>query len=199
MVENRLQELHTEYTSTYPRSNQIKAEFCDAAEEFFKSEGIDSEKYQTQIRRLHEKCGQKVDSELVAEAVGCSVQYARRFSYDGQRGAYEKGWSKSTQNEKVSPGTRTRIISRDGRVCLRCETEEELEVHHITPVSQGGQNKDSNLATLCSDCHQAAHGGSKTSGRTAYDEEEFEEWLGRDAPDQENSSIMNTQKRLSDY
>ena len=175
---NELQDLYTAYRSTHPRPESVETEFCELAESLLESEGLKSETYEVQIYRLHEYCEQKVESELVARAIGCSPSYARRFSYDDERGGFEKEWSKSNQNEKVSPGARTKIINRDGGSCLRCglENETALEVHHILPVSHGGTNDDSNLATLCSYCHEAAHGGSKTSGKTAYERGDFREW-----------------------
>lgn len=203
MAANRLQELYREYTSTQPRSERVAAEFCRAASELFESEGLQTATSETRIRRLLEHCEQRVGAELVAEAVGCSVSYARRFSYESGRGAFQRDWSKAAQREKVSPGTRTRIINRDGGACLRCGREEpaELEVHHILPVSQGGTNEDSNLATLCSRCHRAAHGGSKTSGEIAYPVADFREWTRRTewSPDQQRSPLGPGQRKITDY
>lgn len=203
MPSNRLRELYSEYCSTHPRSERIATDFCREARSFFESENLRSETYETQIRELHEHCERHVEADLVAKAVGCSVSYARRFSYESCRGAFEKEWSKSTQREKVSPGTRTRIIHRDADACLRCGLEDidELEVHHILPVSQGGTNEDSNLATLCAQCHREAHAGSKTSGKIAYQVADFQDWVhgvGRDSEDW-NSSADSAQKELSDY
>lgn len=45
-------------------------------------------------------------------------------------------------------------IKRDG---TRCNQARWIEIHHITPVSQGGLNTLSNLATLCSTHHKFAH------------------------------------------
>ncbi|NLV05230.1 HNH endonuclease [Haloarcula rubripromontorii] len=140
---------------------------------------------------------------MVAKAVGCSASYARRFSYDDERGGFEKEWSKSNQSEKVSPGARTKIINRDGGSCLRCglEDEAELEVHHILPVSHGGTNDDSNLATLCSHCHEAAHGGSKTSGKTVYAQGDFREWTQETdrGSGERCQSLSSKQMKISDY
>jgi len=198
---NELQELYTEYRSTHPRPESIEIEFCEVAESWLESEGLKSETYEVQICRLHEYCEQKIESGLVAEAVGCSPSYARRFSYDDERGGFQKEWSKSNQNEKVSPGARTKIINRDGGCCLRCglEDETELEVHHILPVSQGGTNDDSNLATLCSHCHEAAHGGSKTSGKTMYAQGNFRAWTKETDRTPEKQSLGSIQKKLFDY
>lgn len=203
LLANKLQDLYTEYRSTHPRLESVEAEFCKVAESLLESEGLKSETYEVQICRLHEHCEEKVESGLVAEAIGCSPSYARRFSYDDDRGGFQKEWSISNQNEKVSPGARTKIINRDGGSCLRCglEDETELEVHHILPVSHGGTNDDSNLATLCSHCHNKAHGGSKTSGRTVYAQDDFRKWVAQtERTSEERGQVLDSrQKKLFDY
>lgn len=203
MSATKLQKLYREYRSTHPRPESVEIEFCEEAESLLESEGLKSETYEVQICRLHEYCERKIESGLVAKAVGCSPSYARRFSYDDDRGGFQKEWSKSNQNEKVSPGARTKIINRDGGACLRCglKNEEELEVHHILPISQGGTNDDSNLATLCSHCHEAAHGGSKTSGKTVYLRRDFRDWTRETnrTTEKGGSSLDSRQMKISDY
>lgn len=201
MTADQLQSLYAVYQSIHPRLASVEAEFCEIAEMFFESQDLKSENYEVQICRLHEHCEEKIESGLIAKAVGCSESYARRFSYEPERGGFQKDWSKSNQNEKVSPGARTKIIRRDGGCCLRCGTSEDLEVHHIQPISQGGTNDDANLATLCVSCHHSAHGGSKTSGEIVYQKEEFTNWLNE--VEQDNSNIGHNlsaeQKKISDY
>lgn len=55
--------------------------------------------------------------------------------------------------------TRKKAIRRDGHTCQECERKpDELHVHHIEPVSEGGAKfKLSNLVTLCAECHIAVH------------------------------------------
>ena len=54
--------------------------------------------------------------------------------------------------------TRQEALSRDDRECQQCGRRRSLHVHHIKPVSEGGEKyKLSNLITLCSECHTAAH------------------------------------------
>ncbi|MGH2878926.1 MAG: HNH endonuclease [Solirubrobacteraceae bacterium] len=50
---------------------------------------------------------------------------------------------------------RERIFARDGGVCLRCGSDEDLTLDHITPISEGGSNRDENLQTLCLACNEA--------------------------------------------
>jgi hypothetical protein len=117
-------------------------------------------------------------SRDIADVVGCSVGYAQRFDYDPEIGAaYEKEWSRKSQAQKVSPGRRTRVLSRDGK-CRRCGADDDLVVHHIVPVDADGKNRLENLAVLCQSCHLAAHGGSFQTTTTVYDGHEgFEVWI----------------------
>lgn len=52
---------------------------------------------------------------------------------------------------------REKVLKRDGHKCVSCGSDNDLEVHHIVPVAQGGSNELSNLITLCLTCHNKAH------------------------------------------
>jgi hypothetical protein len=67
-------------------------------------------------------------------------------------------------NERITAEQRTRILGRDGYRCQLCgwgigdppsHGKRFVEVHHITPVNQGGGSEDENLETLCNVCHDA--------------------------------------------
>jgi hypothetical protein len=45
------------------------------------------------------------------------------------------------------------VFKRDGYICLCCGATEDLTVDHIVPISKGGNNKASNLQTLCFNCN----------------------------------------------
>jgi 5-methylcytosine-specific restriction endonuclease McrA len=49
---------------------------------------------------------------------------------------------------------RRRIRRRDGNRCTECGSREQLEVHHRNGNAR--DNAQSNLVTLCRDCHQQA-------------------------------------------
>lgn len=56
---------------------------------------------------------------------------------------------------------RRSALQRDQQSCRGCGADEKgdnLHVHHIVPRSSGGEDRLSNLATLCTDCHSAVHG-----------------------------------------
>ena len=54
---------------------------------------------------------------------------------------------------------RKRALERDGLQCLRCGTEDGLEVHHRIPwaPNQADPHALDNLATLCGKCHHRLH------------------------------------------
>lgn len=52
------------------------------------------------------------------------------------------------------------VKSRDNYTCSTCKKvfdSYELRVHHMIPLSKGGSNKESNLQTLCENCHKLKH------------------------------------------
>ena len=64
------------------------------------------------------------------------------------------------RNTAAIPDTRRRrILERDGYRCrgAGCGHRLFLEVHHVRPRSAGGSNREDNLITFCSGCHQVIH------------------------------------------
>lgn len=75
-------------------------------------------------------------------------------------------------NTGSAGGYRNHIFRRDDYTCQKCgtphrainengiplpTTDGELDLHHIKPVSQGGQDNPENLTTWCRDCHKEWH------------------------------------------
>lgn len=58
---------------------------------------------------------------------------------------------------------RKKAYERDEYECRNCRAQggkkgdTELHAHHIVPQSNGGNDRPSNLATLCRDCHERIH------------------------------------------
>jgi len=78
---------------------------------------------------------------------------------------YPKNWNE----------IRKRIMKRDGHKCYYCDSTDELEVHHLRPLSMGGNNEDYNLLTLCWECHRLEHQGIKERGLTGIPGPDHEE------------------------
>lgn len=65
-----------------------------------------------------------------------------------RQGTYPSDWNKR----------RERVLTRDGHRCQKCSTTSgTLQVHHITPISRGGEHGLDNLATVCQSCHAKEH------------------------------------------
>ena len=52
---------------------------------------------------------------------------------------------------------RRMVLLRDGNRCLCCRRRYLLMAHHVLFRSQGGETHPSNLASLCSTCHEMVH------------------------------------------
>lgn len=44
-------------------------------------------------------------------------------------------------------------------VCMYCGSIEDIEYHHLIPVSAGGDNRLNNILPLCAECHDKVHYG----------------------------------------
>lgn len=67
---------------------------------------------------------------------------------------------KSKFNRAATPKVRMKILKRDNLRCKVCGASPqnnehvELQLHHITPHSEGGLTEEQNLITLCHTCHK---------------------------------------------
>ena len=52
---------------------------------------------------------------------------------------------------------RQKVLHRDGWRCQSCGAMSNLEVHHQQFRSDGGDDSDENLITLCNKCHADLH------------------------------------------
>lgn len=67
---------------------------------------------------------------------------------------YQKGINYGFANSKAY------VLSRDNYTCQCCKTKKgTLQVHHIIYRSNGGSDEESNLITLCENCHTKLHKG----------------------------------------
>ena len=80
----------------------------------------------------------------------------RKYAWD------REGWWTRYMSYLVSDEWRTRrerILERDDYLCRRCAKSKATQVHHIT-YERAGNELDSDLESLCSDCHGAIHAKS---------------------------------------
>lgn len=70
--------------------------------------------------------------------------------------------AKKQNRPKISAQKSLQVFSADGYRCVRCGSQDDLTVDHITPVSAGGGNDLSNLQTLCRPCNSKK--GAKING-----------------------------------
>lgn len=58
---------------------------------------------------------------------------------------------------------REQVLQRDGWRCQSCGGKSNLEVHHKDFRSQGGDDSEENLISLCDLCHSLIHRTSPAS------------------------------------
>lgn len=78
---------------------------------------------------------------------------------------------KSRKRLKISAETKEEVLIQAGYRCAvpTCRTILALEIHHILPVADGGQDDPSNLIALCPTCHSLHHRGTiSTSAIRVY-------------------------------
>jgi len=49
------------------------------------------------------------------------------------------------------------VLERDGWRCQQCGSFRNLDVHHVRRRSALGDDAETNLITLCRECHQILH------------------------------------------
>ncbi len=54
---------------------------------------------------------------------------------------------------------RRAVLARDRGRCRLCGRGKYVDIHHLTPQSQGGEHSRENCAVLCGGCHGAVHDG----------------------------------------
>ena len=57
------------------------------------------------------------------------------------------------------------VLARDNWRCQVCGSRNNLQVHHQQLRSQQGSDEDSNLITLCAECHAQLHASRSANYR----------------------------------
>lgn len=93
--------------------------------------------------------GRRRRAQYIA-AIEREIEQQRAWLRSGERASQIR--KELAQDQRL----RWRVFARDGHRCVRCfrgGTEIDLTIDHITPVSLGGDNSESNLQTLCRPCN----------------------------------------------
>ncbi len=70
--------------------------------------------------------------------------------------------SKFPPEPPVPPATRVEVYRRDGHACGECAATENLILHKVIPIREGGTVKADNLKVLCRTCAQAIRNRRRT-------------------------------------
>jgi len=68
----------------------------------------------------------------------------------------------SSDRELIDKETKEHLFEYYEYKCARCgydDFPQILQIHHVVPVSIGGNNAISNLIILCPNCHRLYHSG----------------------------------------
>lgn len=63
----------------------------------------------------------------------------------------------SKMRRSVSGTTQKKIYKKFNNQCAECGADEDLNLHHVIPIKDGGDNSEGNLILLCAVCHQKKH------------------------------------------
>lgn len=54
---------------------------------------------------------------------------------------------------RLKPNAKLKIVTKQFSICAICTNVKKLTVHHIVPLTKGGNHNNSNLIGLCRECH----------------------------------------------
>lgn len=57
----------------------------------------------------------------------------------------------------IPQATRRKVLERDGRKCVACDSTENLSLDHKHPFARGGSHSPRNLQVLCRSCNSRKH------------------------------------------
>ena len=78
-----------------------------------------------------------------------------------------------------------KVRNRDGNRCMKCNTKQDLTVHHILPKMLYPELVDQldNMITLCTSCHKHYHDVFLEGDNTKTNWETLKEWLRTNFPE----------------
>ncbi|MCD6525989.1 MAG: HNH endonuclease [Desulfuromonas sp.] len=140
------------------------------------------------LKYLRKNVGQKVTGEELKYLAKDKSEWARRVRElrteygwpvvtqntgrpDLEVGVYllEADRQSPEHDRRIPDPVKRKVLRRDGYKCTECGWSHDdwnrsdprhLELHHVKPHAQGGENTEGNLITLCTVCHDEVHRNS---------------------------------------
>lgn len=120
------------------------------------------EKRESRLKRLREKY--KTDEAYRQYRISHQIEWQKLHGGSGvtheKRQQYRKTYyekHKSTLNKKTVERRRAQVFCKDACECCGIDDPRVLVVHHKIPLAKGGLTEESNMETLCCNCHALAH------------------------------------------
>jgi hypothetical protein len=107
----------------------------------------------------------KADNAKTARARR-AAERERQKAWKAAERERQKAWKAAELNKLASARASERYIpadirravqKRDGHACHVCKALNNLEIHHVVPITTGGATSLNNLITLCAQCHNNEH------------------------------------------
>lgn len=114
--------------------------------------------------RVCQNCGEQFEIKQSRIEEGGGVFCSMDCQYNEYTGPNHPQWSGGRQYYGPNwSDKRDQILERDNHQCQSCGSDNELHIHHITPLSsfEGYEeaNRTDNLITLCAGCHASVERG----------------------------------------
>jgi len=172
----------SEYILLCPEQDRDAAHRWHVANSIRKQKGSVRDKI---LKFLRANVGHQVTNEELRYVAGNKTEWARRvrelrteFGWpivtrstgrpDLALGTYmlQADRQSPAHDRRIPDDIRRKVLRRDGYMCQECGWSHQewnpsdprhLELHHIKPHVEGGENVEGNLQTLCTICHDKVH------------------------------------------
>ena len=98
------------------------------------------------------------DPQWVAQRIGATSEVDLDALIEPGWLIIDGGEQKKTEkwpSRYISAQLKTEVMERDNHKCVACGSASNLEIDHVTPVSQGGASVKGNLQVLCRSCNRS--------------------------------------------
>lgn len=157
---------HSEYTKR-KIGNSVK-KYCESSE-YKEKRTCKDEKISSRVKKLWQSNEYRAKVENALKQIDHNKAWTeeKRKEHSKLVGTIVRGISRSKSNKTeltsmllLSRRTVTKILARLKASCFSCGWDKTTcDVHHILPVSKGGNDDHSNLTYICPNCHRLVHKG----------------------------------------